>query len=107
MPAFPFYGGPPGNPDMLARGTLAELIADLNREGVERALVLPNYGMPDASLSFGFNPLVLAGEQAARPRPGDATGAGHSQRGRRRYYGSRAIQTACASISPGLRHVCG
>ena len=58
-PAFPFYGGPPCNPDILARATVAELIADLDREGVERALVLPNYGVPDASISFGFNPLVL------------------------------------------------
>jgi hypothetical protein len=37
----------------------AELIADLDRDGIERALVLPNYGVPDASISFGFNPLVL------------------------------------------------
>jgi uncharacterized protein len=59
MPAFPFYGGPPRNPDILARATVAELIADLDGEGVERALVLPNYGVPDASISFGFNPLVL------------------------------------------------
>ena len=59
MPAFPFYGGPPCNPDMLARGSVAELIADLDSAGVERALVLPNYGVPDASVSFGFNPLVV------------------------------------------------
>jgi uncharacterized protein len=59
MPAFPFYGRPPCNPDILARATVAELIADLDREGVERALILPNYGVPDASISFGFNPLVL------------------------------------------------
>src|SRR5712692_6742358 len=59
MPAFPFYGGPPCNPDILARATVAELIADLDSQGVERALVLPNYGVPDASISFGFNPLVL------------------------------------------------
>src|SRR5438093_5698407 len=59
MPAFPFYGGPPCNPDMLARGSVAELIAALDRAGVERALVLPNYGVPDASVSFGVNPLVV------------------------------------------------
>lgn len=55
MPAYPFYGGAPVNPDMSARATLAELIADLDREGTERALVLPNYGVPDAKVSFGFN----------------------------------------------------
>ncbi|MFI6833986.1 amidohydrolase family protein [Kribbella sp. NPDC050241] len=81
MPAFPFYGGPPANPDILARATVAELIEDLDREGAERALVLPNYGVPDASVSFGFNPLVI--EAAAKddrircglwvsPRPQDA-----------------------------------
>ncbi|TCC60322.1 amidohydrolase [Kribbella pittospori] len=64
MPAFPFYGGPPANPDILARATVAELIEDLDREGAERALVLPNYGVPDASVSFGFNPLVI--EAAAK-----------------------------------------
>jgi uncharacterized protein len=81
MPAFPFYGGPPCHPDILARGTAAELIADLDREGVERALVLPNYGVPDASVSFGFNPLVLEAAAAddrircglwVSPRPQDA-----------------------------------
>jgi len=81
MPAFPFYGGPPCNPDILARGTVAELIADLDRDGVERALVLPNYGVPDASISFGFNPLVLEAAAAddrircglwVSPRPQDA-----------------------------------
>src|ERR1700756_5681837 len=81
MPAFPFYGGPPCHPDMLARGSVAELIADLDGEGVERALVLPNYGVPDASISFGFNPLVLEAAAAddrircglwVSPRPQDA-----------------------------------
>src|SRR5262249_22526130 len=81
MPPSPFYGGPPVHPDILARGTAAELIADLDREGVERALVLPNYGVPDASVSFGFNPLVLEAAAAddrircglwVSPRPQDA-----------------------------------
>src|SRR5689334_12423732 len=81
MPAFPFYGGPPCHPDMLARGSVTELIADLDSAGVERALVLPNYGVPDASVSFGFNPLVLEAAAAddrircglwVSPRPQDA-----------------------------------
>lgn len=59
LPAFAFYGGPPVHPDVSARGTVAELIADLDAEGTERALVLPNYGVPDASVSFSFNELVL------------------------------------------------
>jgi predicted TIM-barrel fold metal-dependent hydrolase len=59
LPAFPFYGGPPVNPDSSARGTVAELLADLDAEGTERALVIPNYGVPDASVSFSFNELAL------------------------------------------------
>lgn len=81
MPAYAFYGGPPVQPDIAARATVKDLIADLDREGTERALVLPNYGVPDASVSFSLNPLVL--EAAATddrircglwvsPRPQDA-----------------------------------
>src|SRR5580765_6855199 len=81
MPAFPFYGGPPVNPDISARATVAELIADLDREGTERAVILPNYGVPDASVSFSLNPVVLAAAATddrircgiwVSPRPQDA-----------------------------------
>ncbi len=47
LPAYPFYGGPPVNPDTTARATVKQLIADLDAEGTERALVIPNYGVPD------------------------------------------------------------
>lgn len=81
MPAYAFYGGPPVHPDTAARATVAELIADLDREGTERAVVIPNYGVPDAKVSFSFNELAL--EAAATddriscglwtsPRPQDA-----------------------------------
>ena len=81
LPAYPFYGGPPVHPDSSARGTIGELVADMHSEGTERALVLPNYGVPDAAVSFSFNELVL--EAAAKddrircglwcsPRPQDA-----------------------------------
>lgn len=59
LPAFPFYGGPPVRPDVGARATIAELVADLDAEGTERALVLPNYGVPDPDVAFGFNELVV------------------------------------------------
>jgi predicted TIM-barrel fold metal-dependent hydrolase len=81
MPAFAYYDGPPSNPDSRAPGTVRELIADLDRDRVYRALVLPNYGVPDASTSFGFNPLVLEAAAAddrikcglwVSPRPEDA-----------------------------------
>src|SRR5260370_32252631 len=80
MPAFPFYGGPPCNPDMLARGSVAELITDPDKAGGERALGLPHYAVPDASVSFRFNPLGLGAAAAAQrircglwgsPRPHD------------------------------------
>ncbi|HEX3610398.1 MAG TPA: amidohydrolase family protein [Sporichthyaceae bacterium] len=81
LPAYPFYGGPPVNPDTTARATIADLVADLDFQGVERALVMPNYGVPDAALAFSFNPLVLEAAAAddrvraalwVSPKPDDA-----------------------------------
>ena len=81
LPAFPFYGGPPVNPDTRARATVRELLADLDAEGTERALVIPNYGVPQPEHSFKLNELVLeaAGNNDrisaaiwASPRPQDA-----------------------------------
>ena len=63
LPAYPFYGGPPVNPDVTARATIDELIADLDAEGTERALLLPNYGVPDPAVAFGFNELVVEAAQ--------------------------------------------
>lgn len=81
LPAHPFYGGPPVNPDVRARGSIADLLADMDEERTERAVVLPNYGVPDPGASFALNDLVL--EAAGRderircglwvsPRPEDA-----------------------------------
>ena len=63
LPAFPFYGGPPISADTTARETVAQLIADLDAEGTERALVLPNYGVPQRELAFSLNPLALEAAQ--------------------------------------------
>ncbi|HTJ68709.1 MAG TPA: amidohydrolase family protein [Actinospica sp.] len=63
LPAYPFYGGPPVNPDVTARATIRELIADLDREGTERALVIPNYGVPDPAIAFSFNELAVEAAQ--------------------------------------------
>lgn len=63
LPAYPFYGGPPVNPDTKARATIAELIADLDAEGTERALVIPNYGVPGTEASFGLNELCVEAAQ--------------------------------------------
>ena len=81
LPAHAFYGGPAVSADLAARASLDELLADLDREGTARALVLPNYGVPDVSISFSHNELVL--DAASRdervrcglwvsPRPQDA-----------------------------------
>jgi uncharacterized protein len=63
LPAFPFYGGPAIHADVTARATVAELIADLDADGIERALVLPNYGVPDPDVAFGLNELALEAAQ--------------------------------------------
>ncbi|MEH3076294.1 MAG: amidohydrolase family protein [Quadrisphaera sp.] len=81
LPPHSFYGGPPVNPDTAAVADVPALLRSLDEEGVERALVIPNYGVPDVSASFALNELVL--EAAARddrvraglwvsPRPQDA-----------------------------------
>lgn len=81
LPAYGFYGGPPVQPDIHARGSVAELLADLDREGTERCLVLPNYGVPDPAVSFALNELCVEAAQAddriraglwVSPRPQDA-----------------------------------
>lgn len=64
LPAFPFYGGPAVHPDTTARATVKELLADLDAEGTERALVLPNYGVPDPDVAFALNELVIEAAQA-------------------------------------------
>jgi len=63
LPEYPFYGGPPVQADLTARATVAELIADLDRDGIERALVLPNYGVPVPEVAFELNKLALEAAQ--------------------------------------------
>lgn len=59
LPPYPFYGGPPIDPAPQAPANVAALLADLDRDGVERALVLPNYGVPVPGIAFAHNDLVL------------------------------------------------
>jgi uncharacterized protein len=59
LPSFPFYGGPPINPDTTAAATVADFRRSLDEQGVERALVLPNYGVPDPDVAFALNDLAL------------------------------------------------
>jgi predicted TIM-barrel fold metal-dependent hydrolase len=51
------------HPDTTARATIAELISDLDAEGTDRALVIPNYGVPDPDIAFSFNELVVEAAQ--------------------------------------------
>jgi predicted TIM-barrel fold metal-dependent hydrolase len=81
LPPFPFYGGPAVTPAAHAPATVDELLAKLDDEDTERALVIPNYGVPDPDVAFALNDLCV--EAAARddrvraalwvsPRPDDA-----------------------------------
>ncbi|CAN5564146.1 hypothetical protein BH11ACT8_BH11ACT8_34390 [soil metagenome] len=63
LPAYPFYGGPAIRADLTATATVTEFLATLDAEGVERTLVLPNYGVPDPQVSFDLNHLALEAAQ--------------------------------------------
>lgn len=64
LPAYPFYGGPAIAADVTARGTVKELVADLDADRIERALVLPNYGVPDPDAAFELNSLAIEAAQS-------------------------------------------
>lgn len=59
LPPYRFYGGPPITPAPQAPVDVASLLADLDRDGVERTLVLPNYGVPAPGIAFANNEVVL------------------------------------------------
>ena len=81
LPDYPFYGGPALHPDISARATVREFLADLDAEGTERTLVLPNYGVPVPEVAFELNALAIEAAQKddrvacgvwVSPRPQDA-----------------------------------
>lgn len=63
LPEFAFYGGPPITADLTAKATVEEFYATLDAEGTERALVLPNYGVPIPEVAFDLNPLAIEAAQ--------------------------------------------
>lgn len=63
LPSYPFYGGPAISADVTAKATVTEFLRSLDEEGVERALVLPNYGVPDPDVAFAHNHLALEAAQ--------------------------------------------
>lgn len=82
LPEWPFYGGPAVQPAVRQRATVAELIRDLDEEGTERAVIVPNYGIPDHDAAFALNEVCLDAAAAddrvkvalwTSPRPEDET----------------------------------
>jgi predicted TIM-barrel fold metal-dependent hydrolase len=80
LPPYPFYHGPPVAPATRSRATVDALIADLDAEGTEQTLVIPNYGVPDPDVAFSHNDLCIEAAQRddrvrcglwVSPRPGD------------------------------------
>jgi predicted TIM-barrel fold metal-dependent hydrolase len=83
LPSYRFYDlAEPVQPATGSVGTIDDFLRGLDAEGTERALVVPNYGVPDPDIAFRLNELVL--EAAARddrvvcglwvsPRPADAS----------------------------------
>ena len=55
-------------------GTTRDFVAHMDDLGLERALVLPNYGIPVQTQPFSLNPLVLDTVQVDRPHPRWALG---------------------------------
>ncbi len=46
LPEFPFYGGPAVRADLTATETVSDFVAQVDRDGIDRVLVLPNYESP-------------------------------------------------------------
>lgn len=63
LPAYGFYGGPAISPDVTATESIEEFFGRLDDEGTERALVLPNYGVPIPDVAFGLNHLAIEAAQ--------------------------------------------
>jgi len=60
LPAFAFYDlTEPVKPTVYDFEDKRAYIKHLDRLGVERALVLPNYGVPDQKAAFSLNPVML------------------------------------------------
>jgi predicted TIM-barrel fold metal-dependent hydrolase len=58
--SYPYYGAKtPVNPTVIEYPDTASMIKHMDDHGVERAMIIPNYGIPDSTLSFKYNPLVI------------------------------------------------
>ena len=63
LPSYGFYGGEPISPDTNSTATVDEFLASLDDEGIDRVLVLPNYGVPIPHVAFDLNDLALEAAQ--------------------------------------------
>ena len=67
VPGFAYYGLPEAVKPTTDYDTIEEYLGGMDDHGVDRALVLPNYGYPDSAQPFTLNPLVAEGaEQSDR-----------------------------------------
>ena len=63
VPGFAYYGLPEAVKPTTDYDTIDEYLGGMDDHGVDRALVLPNYGYPDSSQPFTLNPLVAEGAE--------------------------------------------
>ena len=61
VPGFAYYGLPEAVKPTTDYDTIEEYLGGMDDHGVDRALVLPNYGYPDSAQPFTLNPLVAEG----------------------------------------------
>ncbi len=60
LPPQRFYGmDEPMVPAAASKGNVRDLLTQLDEEGTERALIIPNYGVSDPDVSFALNEVVL------------------------------------------------
>jgi predicted TIM-barrel fold metal-dependent hydrolase len=60
MGAFNYYNNPePINPTVEEYADTKEFLKILDHWGIEKALSLPNYGLPDSKVAFKFNPTMM------------------------------------------------
>jgi predicted TIM-barrel fold metal-dependent hydrolase len=67
MEPFAYYGLPePVNPTVFEFNDAKDYITNhLDRHGIERGLVIPNYGIPKQDQAFGLNPVALDAAQSS------------------------------------------
>ena len=63
VPGFAYYGLPEVVKPTTDYDTIDEYLGGMDEHGIDRALVLPNYGYPDSNQPFTLNPLVAEGAE--------------------------------------------